>query len=392
MYSRRKESGVDDLVDRMRCVVVQVHTGDAADYLAELHLLGPYRYQQSRRSPTHDIHLLKSKPEYPRLMVIEPRDPDFEDAVTRLNNLYPNARTKPNARYIGEIYSASDLDTLQHTLESHNIRFVYENETQNSLYFAPSMLFTYLSDQTENRVGYTSVDIDDVDGLQIGEPLELDSAARQKIDDAVQTQADRGITDKLIGLDHCATRILSGEREDAILEFLTMVPYYYWGAYDIVEMNSSTNVNRHPKIDDDRQSPAKVFTANNVPSFVNSFENRPMPTEEFVRNFGRRMHHMAYAVVDGSATGENEALKNVDYVVDQLKDLDVEFLAHVVGECGDTPDLKQIFSKASQYSILITEYVERCHGFEGFFTKHNVAALTEAAGEDERFKHGQVFD
>ena len=37
-----------------------------------------------------------------------------------------------------------------------------------------------------------------------------------------------------------------------------------------------------------------------------------MPTEDFVRNFGRRMHHMAYEVLDGShSAGE----KNVDYVV-----------------------------------------------------------------------------
>ena len=70
----------------------------------------------------------------------------------------------------------------------------------------------------------------------------------------------------------------------------------------------------------------------------------------------------------------------------------VPFLAHVVGECKDEPNLKQIFSKHSKNTILITEYVERCHGFDGFFTKDNVAALTEAAGQDEQFKHGQVFD
>ena len=41
----------------------------------------------------------------------------------------------------------------------------------------------------------------------------------------------------------------------------------------------------------------------------------------------------------------------------------------------DEPNLKQIFSKHSPYSLLITEYVERCFGYEGFFTKSNVAAL-----------------
>jgi hypothetical protein len=81
-----------------------------------------------------------------------------------------------------------------------------------------------------------------------------------------------------------ATRILAGEREDALLEFLTMSNYYFWGTYNIGDM-------RH-----------------------------------------------------------------------------------------------------SEYSILITEYIERCNGFEGFFTKSNVAALTEAAGLDERYEHGHVFD
>ena len=63
------------------------------------------------------------------------------------------------------------------------------------------------------------------------------------------------------------------------------------------------------------------------------------------------------------------ARKIVDYVVGTLKEKGVAFLANVVGECLDEPNLKQIFSKHSAYSILITEYVERCHGYEGFFTK-----------------------
>jgi len=186
-----------------------------------------------------------------------------------------------------------------------------------------------------------------------------------------------------------ATRVLAGEREDAILEFLTLSKYYFWGAYNITEMNSSTNVNRNGTVDDDKQSPAKVFTANNTPSYINSFKKLPMPTENFVRNFGRRMHHMAYEVLDGDHRGGE---KNVDYVVGLLQNEGVPFLAHVVGECLDAPNLKQIFSKHSKYSILITEYVERCHGYEGFFTRDNVASLTAAAGQDEQFHHGQVFD
>jgi hypothetical protein len=185
-----------------------------------------------------------------------------------------------------------------------------------------------------------------------------------------------------------ATRVLAGEREDAILEYLSMVPYYFWGAYNINEMNSSTNVTRDPRVTDDKLSPARVFTANNTPSYLNSLVNLPMPTEEFVRNFGRRMHHLAFEVADGEVDGE----QNVDVVVRKLQAAGIPFLADVVGECSDQPNLKQIFSKSSDHSLLITEYVQRCHGYDGFFTRDNVAFLTEAAGNEERYAHGHVFD
>ncbi len=49
-------------------------------------------------------------------------------------------------------------------------------------------------------------------------------------------------------------------------------------------------------------------------------------------------------------------------------------------------------TKSSSYSMLITRYIERCHGNDGFCTRENVASLTAAAGADERYVHGQVFD
>ena len=70
--------------------------------------------------------------------------------------------------------------------------------------------------------------------------------------EAVVIQVDHG--------DGLASRVLAGERENALLEHLTMVLYYFWGAYNIAAMNSSTNVTRHPSIGDEKQSPARVFT------------------------------------------------------------------------------------------------------------------------------------
>ena len=388
IYARRAEAGVDDLVGNMAAVLIQVEHGDAIPYLAELAVMGPYRLIEARLTETHKVYLLQSAPDFPRLLVIEPLTPTFEDKITRWNNLYPLAARKPNARYIGEIYQATSIAAVRDALEPQGVRFVYPGDTTAPLYATDHLLFTFLSDHTYNRVGYVDVDIDDLDAVGFGERLALTAAERSMLDAAAALQAEHDIADKVLGLDHMATRVLAGDREDAILEYLTMVPYYFWGAYNISEMNSSTNVTRSRTVDDDKKSPARVFTANNTPSYVNSFESLPMPTEEFVRNFGRRMHHMAFAVVDGHVVDE----KNVDYVVRQLTEMGTPFLANVVGECKDEPNLKQIFSKSSPYSMLITEYVERCHGYEGFFTRDNVAALTQAAGEDERYDHGHVFD
>ena len=43
IYDRRRQSGVDDLLGRMRGIVLQVETGDAMDYLEELYHMTRYR-------------------------------------------------------------------------------------------------------------------------------------------------------------------------------------------------------------------------------------------------------------------------------------------------------------------------------------------------------------
>ena len=388
VYERREKSGLNQIVGNTAALVVQVEHGDAVDYMAELTAMGPYRFQAARLTGTHKVYVLQSQPDYPRLIVLEPLSATYEDNVTRWNMLYPLARKKPNARYIGEVYQSQSTQAVRDALEPQNIRFAYPGDTVSDFYTNKHLTFTFMSDFTYNRVGYVDVDIDDLDALALGETIELTAEERGKLDRADALQAEHGIKDLVLGVDHAATRILAGDREHALLEYLTIVPYYFWGAYNIHEMNSSTNVTRHPDIGDDKKSPARVFTANNTPSIVNSFDNLPMPTEDFVRNFGRRMHHLAMAIIDGHVADE----KNVDYVVRQLADMGTPFLAHVVGECKDDPNLKQIFSKSSPYSLLITEYIERCHNFEGFFTRDNVASLTAAGGADERYEHGHVFD
>ncbi len=175
-------------------------------------------------------------------------------------------------------------------------------------------------------------------------------------------------------IDHLATRIYCQNRETAILEWLSLSSYFYWGSYDIKDQNSSTNVTKSAHFADEINSPAKVFTANNTPYFVNHLEKLPSPTETFVRNYGPRLHHLAIGVNDGEYNG----MENIDYVVSEISRQGKKFLLDVIGSKEE--GIKQIFSSASEHSSLIIEYVQRFGDFDGFFTKQNVAELTHAAG------------
>ena len=126
IYQRRAETGLDEIVGDMRGVVVQVEHGDGVRYLAELAAMGPYRFVTGRLTDTHKVYFLQSRPEFPRLIVLEPLSSAYEDKLTRWNRLYPLAARKPNARYVGEVYEATSVSAVREALEPLNIRFVYD--------------------------------------------------------------------------------------------------------------------------------------------------------------------------------------------------------------------------------------------------------------------------
>lgn len=384
IYERREKSGLSKLLKNMRAVLVQVQHKEAISYLQELYLMSPYRFKSAYENASHKIYILSIKPNYPDYIVLEPKDPSYSDQFTALNLLYQRALEKPQVRYIGEIYQTENLSETVKILEEQHIRFLKPEQLKNEFMKNVNFRLTEPSYFTNNSVCYTESDLSNYENLEIGSPFDLTEEQKQTLQKSHEIQVKYGMTDILYGIDHIATRVLCHSREDALLEFITMTNYYFWGAYNIDDQNSSTNICRNPGIDNELLSPAKVFTANNTPFYTNSIVNLPSPTEDFVRNFGRRMHHIAYEVEDGE---QPDGTKNIDYVVGKLIENEIDFLAHIIGECKDIPDLKQIFSKTSNYSFLITEYVQRCKNFAGFFTKTNVGYLTQAAGLDAALKN-----
>ncbi|QLA16979.1 hypothetical protein [Desulfolutivibrio sulfoxidireducens] len=157
-------------------------------------------------------------------------------------------------------------------------------------------------------------------------------------------------------LDHVATRVKAQDRDPAILEFMSLTNYDFDFAVYVQSLNSITNVARLSKDDY-----AQVFTSGITPFTTPETSG---PTELFIHNWGLRAHHTAFATED------------IDAVVESLRGDGMRYISDLVGSRKE--GLKQIFTVMSPTTFLVTEYIKRFDGFDGFFTKSNVTHLTKA--------------
>jgi hypothetical protein len=157
-------------------------------------------------------------------------------------------------------------------------------------------------------------------------------------------------------LDHAATRVRAQDRTAAILEFLSLTNYRYDFGVHVKSQNSITSVARRNKEDF-----AMVFTSGITPY---TSDEASGPTEKFIRNYGTRVHHMAFQT------------ERIEETVAMLKKDGMEFLLELVG--SEAEGLRQIFSEPSQHTLIVNEYIHRYGSFDGFFTRSNVEKLTEA--------------
>ena len=124
-------------------------------------------------------------------------------------------------------------------------------------------------------------------------------------------------------------------------------------------LNSITNVSRWANKDF-----AMVFTSG-VTEYID--DQQSGPTEKFTHNFGPRVHHLAFHT------------ENIEAAFEALKQDDMDFLVELVG--SEEEGLRQTFSVAMGGTMIVNEYIYRYGEFDGFFTKSNVAILTEATSK-----------
>ncbi len=372
LLEERDRVGLSDMIHEIDAIMITVDPGHSVEYIAELALMTPYHYLVTLESETHWTHILRVDFNYPDLLVREVKDPSIRGIFRSLNEVYPIGARKPNSRYMGEILRVDNLHSVVELQKEREFRFFSADDTRK-MEMPGNVAVTKPSPYTHNVVAYMERPEGNCRVYALG-ISNIRTDVQEAYLRAKEEQKKRQINDLILPIDHLATRIYSQNREVAILEWLSLSSYYYWGSYDIKDQNSSTNVTKSIHFNEEIRSPAKVFTANNTPYFVNHLEKLPSPTETFVRNYGPRLHHIALAVRDGERANQ----EHIEYVVSQIKDAGREFLLDVIGSSEE--GLKQIFSNASEHSSLIIEYVQRFGDFQGFFTKQNVAELTHAAG------------
>jgi len=375
LLEERDRVGLTSLIGGIDAMMLTVDPGHAIDYVAELALMTPYHYLVTLESKSHWTHILRIDMNAPDLLVREVKDPQTRGIFRSLNEVYPIGAKKPNCRYMGEIMRVGNLHDVVQLQTEREFRF-FTQEDLRRLELPGNLAISKPSPYTHNIIGYLERPDDQVRTYALGNSF-IDDGVQMAYESAKAMQKELDIDTLVQPIDHLATRVYSQNREVAILEFLSLTSYYYWGSYDIKDQNSSTNVTKNVHFTEEHKSPAKVFTANNTPYFVNHLEKLPSPTESFVRNYGPRLHHIAFSVKDGKTGGK----ANIDHVVDSIRSHGKEFLLQVIG--SEEEGLKQIFSSASEHSSLIIEYVQRFGEFQGFFTRDNVAELTRAAGVEE---------
>ena len=375
LLEERDRVGLTEMIREIDAIMMTVEPGHSVEYIAELCLMTPYHYLVTLESESHSTHILRVDMNYPDILLREVKHDGTRGIFRSLNEVYPIGARKPNSRYMGEILRVTDLHGVVSLQTEREFRFFSQDDIRR-LELPGNLAVSKPSPYTHNIVAYMERRPEDIRVYSLGV-----STIREDVQEVYlkskELQTQLGIDELILPIDHLATRIYCQNREVAILEWLSWSSYFYWGSFDIKDQNSSTNVTKNLHFDSELRSPAKVFTANNTPYFVNHLEKLPSPTENFVRNYGPRLHHIALAVRDGQTGG----LENIDYVVRKIAEQGKSFLLDVIGSKDE--GLKQIFSSASEHSSLIIEYVQRFGNFQGFFTKQNVAELTHAAGVEE---------
>ncbi|MFT5872016.1 MAG: 4-hydroxyphenylpyruvate dioxygenase-like putative hemolysin, partial [Clostridium sp.] len=242
-------------------------------------------------------------------------------------NIHPSTKHLPNTRLEAFVFKCSNIKKYYEIQKSRGVNFLTDCiiETDNYYYIqtTPSSFtgFSYGLIEWKNEEGNYSDKSFSSLNLDIKKPSD-------------------NYVNNIKALDHAATRILSKDRDAAILELMELTNYNFDFAIYVKSMNSITSVAR---VVDGHF--AMVFTSGIKP-YVSDEESGP--TEKFVSNYGSRVHHLAFHT------------EHIEYTFEMLKEKEMTFLIGLIGSPKE--GLKKTFSYPSKNTFLVNEYIYRYDG------------------------------
>lgn len=340
--NERKELGLSGLVKGLECVVINTELDKLFNTSREIISTTNYKINEAYETDKTKKLILKCKSSAD--FIIESRIKGKNPFLK--HNDYPKSKRLPNTRFETFIFKTMDIEKYVSIQKKRGIKFLTDEINHFDNY---SFIQTFPSGYTGNSIGF--IQWHQNKGKYIGS-----NDYEFHMEDE---KPDKKYLKNIKKLDHTATRVRAQDRDAAIIEFMKLTDYDFDFAIYVKIFNSITNVARLSKKDF-----AMVFTSGVTP-FTNIKEAGP--TERFIHNYGPRVHHLAFHT------------DKIEDTFNQLKEDGMDFLIDLVG----SPDegLKQTFSKPSENTMLVNEYIHRFGDFDGFFTKKNVTLLTGATNK-----------
>jgi hypothetical protein len=335
----RRDAGLDGLVGNLNAVIIATEPDHLIPAVSELLRYTGFSCDEAFFNEESRSYVL-SLPGSASVIV---RSRRFGENPFRKINNAKMTRLMPDTRLETFIFNTNNLLDYISGQKEQGMKFLTDVPEESEYY---SFIQTVPSRFTGNSLGF--IEWHDTERLYV--PRSGTSMAPDFIKPPYRHLKNISV------LDHTATRVRAQDRNAAILEFIALTNYHYDFAVHVKSLNSITSVARRNPDDF-----AMVFTSG-ITQFTNDDESGP--TEKFIRNYGTRVHHMAFRTRDIEATVEN------------LKQEGMAFLLDLVG--SEEEGLKQIFSVPSHHTLIVNEYIHRYGDFDGFFTRSNVERLTKA--------------
>ncbi len=338
VVQERKALGLEGLVRGLDCVIINTEAPRHKAAVEELLARTGLGFEAAFEDPQMATCVLNVADSASFLIQSRRTASPFEDVTA-----FPKAAGLPHTRLETLVFETTDLDRYVAIQKARGVNFLSDTIIRSGCY---SFIQTVPSTFSGMSFGF----------------LQWSGAARNYASSESTPvnwrprKPEASFLGNIKELDHAAARVEARDRDPAIIEFLHLTNYRFDFSIYVEALNSITNVARLPG-----SRFAAVFTSGIRP-YVD--DETSGPTEKFVHNYGKRVHHIAFRT------------ENIEATVDALKNAGMEFLLDLVG--SEEEGLKQIFSVPSVNTLLVAEYIHRYGDFTGFFTKSNVTLLTAA--------------